>query len=77
MQVVINGVTQDKVAKAMAEIAKAGGQVRGINFAVPTPLGQVVGYYNLVGTELTITITNKPFLVPAGTLESKLREFFA
>ncbi len=76
MQVVINGVTNDKVSKAMVEIAKAGGSVQGAYFTVPTPFGTVKGNYTLAGAQLTIAITDKPFLVPSGTLESKLRAFF-
>lgn len=76
MQVVINNVTADKVNKAMAEIVNTGGHVDGDRFSVPTPLGQVLGNYSLAGSTLTINITDKPFLVPSGTLESKLRAFF-
>jgi len=61
----------------MSEIANAGGSVNENYFSVPTPLGTVKGNYVLSGGTLTINITDKPFLVPSGILESKLRAFFA
>lgn len=39
--------------------------------------GGVTGNYHCQGSEIQITITRQPFLLPRGLIESHLREFFS
>jgi len=68
------------LAKAKQEVTAAGGSFSGDlhagSFAGDTPLGAVKGTYTAAGSTVTVTITDKPWLVPAGTIEAKVREYF-
>lgn len=64
------------------EITKDGGIFRGDtgqgSFAGRSVLGMIKGKYHCPsGTEVCITITDKPFLVPYSTIEEQIREYFA
>jgi hypothetical protein len=39
-------------------------------------MGGFEGQYQVNGETITITITEKPFLIPCTLIESKIREFF-
>lgn len=39
-------------------------------------LGTIRGQYAVSGQNLTITITDRPFLAPCGTIEERIRQFF-
>jgi hypothetical protein len=46
------------------------------NFSGPTGVGTVEGNYTAKENIVTITITKKPFVVPQGTIERRMREWF-
>ena len=75
------GSATDVVAKAKGAIEKAGGTFDGDDsagvFTVTTPLGAVKGTYKVVAPSFTVVITDKPFLLPASTIESQVRQFLA
>jgi hypothetical protein len=68
------------LAKARQEVTAAGGTFSGDlqagSFSGKTPLGAVKGTYTAAGRSVTVTITEKPWLVPAGTIEATIREYF-
>lgn len=45
-------------------------------FRTPTPLGEIVGEYEISGKKLLVRITEKPFLVTEGLVRNKLNEYF-
>ncbi len=71
--------SQDIVAKAKAAIEKAGGNFTGNegegDFSVPTPAGTVKGTYAISARSFSVDITDKPFIVPGGAIESQVRKF--
>ena len=66
--------------KAEAEITGKGGKFAGNaewgSFAGKSLLGFIKGEYRGTETELIITITDKPFAVPYGMIESEIRKYF-
>lgn len=55
----------------------AGNEEKGIFFG-KTPLGFIKGEYCCAGNDsITVTIVDKPFFVPYGVIESKIREYFS
>jgi len=67
--------------KVEAEITGKGGKFAGNaergSFAGQSLLGVIRGEYRgLTETELTITITDKPFAVPYRMIESEIRKYF-
>ena len=70
------GSERDLVAKATAAAQQTGGVLGGGAFVVPTPLGKVTGTFAIVGQTVTVTILDKPLLLPMGTLEAKVKKFF-
>ena len=44
------------------------------SISINTMLGAVKGNYVVNGNECVLEITDKPFLVPQGTIESQIRE---
>lgn len=70
----------DALARAQREILAAGGRFDGTlasgTFSGKTLLGEFDGTYTASGPVIQIQISRKPFLVPCGLIESKLREFF-
>ncbi|MDO8330068.1 MAG: hypothetical protein Q7T36_06320 [Fluviicoccus sp.] len=63
-------------------ITTKGGQFSGNtdsgNFAGVTPVGMVKGKYVVLnGTEIEITITDKPFVAPKSIIENKIRDYFS
>ncbi len=77
----INGDVNCIVNKVKNAIQKEGGIFSGDansgNISIGTPMGKVKGNYKTNGQECVIEITDKPFLVPQSTLESKIKEAFA
>jgi hypothetical protein len=69
------------LGKVGSEITCGGGTFEGVEscgtFSGKTPLGFIKGEYCCISPgEIKITITEKPFLVPYGMIESKIREYF-
>jgi hypothetical protein len=53
-----------------------GGTERGF-FSGHTPLGRIKGEYHCLSLEeIKVTIIDKPFLLPYGTIESEIRKYF-
>ena len=63
--------------KAKAAIESQSGNFTGDtnsgNFEVSVFANSIKGYYNVVGQNLNLTITEKPFLIPCSTIEGVLR----
>lgn len=73
MQYTISNITPEKVDKGEAEIRKAGGTVYADNsFEVQG----VNGSFELINNTLTVTITDKPWLVSWNMIKQGLIEYF-
>ena len=47
------------------------------SFSGTTPLGRIKGEYHCLSVEeIKVTIIDKPFLLPYGTIESEIRRYF-
>ena len=67
--------TQEKVANAMARIRQAGGTVRSRSVSVQ---GVDANYsFDSSKEELTIRITDKPWLVSESFVEGEIKKFFS
>ena len=68
------------LAKASSLVKGAGGTFAGDadagSFAGKTPVGEVKGTYRVAGSRVSVTITDKPFVVPKSVVESKVKGFF-
>jgi hypothetical protein len=66
--------------RARRLIEEAGGTLSGDtsagNFSGSTPLGAIKGKYTINGVYTTVTITEKPFLVPANKIEREIKHYF-
>jgi len=73
------GPAVDTLAKAKGAIEKAGGTFNGDehkgDFVVSTPAGKVKGTYGISGQTFTVTVTDKPFIVPGSAIEAQVRKF--
>lgn len=47
------------------------------NFSGVTPVGMVKGTYAVNGSDIQITITDKPFIAPLSIIEHKIRDYFS
>lgn len=69
------------IARVCAIITREGGQFSGDEtagrFAGNSPVGLIEGRYTVQGAAIRVTITNKPMLAPCGTIEAKIRRYFA
>ncbi len=70
------------LSRVESEITGGGGLFQGDeesgSFSGRTPLGTIKGEYRCAsGSAITITITDKPFLLPYTVIESTLREYFS
>jgi hypothetical protein len=69
------------LARVQALIVREGGRFAGDatagRFAGNTPLGPVEGRYAVQGAVIRVTITSKPMLAPCGTIEARIRQYFA
>lgn len=73
------GAAQDIIAKAKGAIEKAGGNFIGDekkgDFSVPTPAGTIKGIYSITAQKFSVDITDKPFVVSGGMIESQVKKF--
>ena len=79
--VTVAGDVAAAIDKARQQITANGGTFAGdatagtVSLKVPV-LGTVRGEYAASGQTLTVTITDRPFLAPCGTIEGRIRQFF-
>lgn len=75
------GTANETVSKAKGAIEKSGGTFAGDDtkgdLVASTPAGKVKGCYRVQGQNITIDITDKPFVVPASVIEGQIRKFLA
>lgn len=68
----------DLAAKAKTAVEANGGTFDGDSssgtFEVPTPLGHISGNYSVDGQQITINITNKPFIITCNMIENYINE---
>ena len=69
------------LARVQSLIVGEGGQFTGDaaagRFAGTSPLGPIEGRYTVQGKVIRVTITSKPILAPCGTIEARIRNYFA
>jgi len=63
--------------KAKCAVESSGGQLTGDTVSGNFSGSGVIGVYQMSGSDVTITITKKPFIAPMSLIESKVREFFS
>ena len=67
------------VAKAEAAIIADGGTFtptdNGGTFTAPIPLGEIDGSFEIISGSANVTITNKPWFVSCGKIESQLTAY--
>ncbi|MDA8084210.1 MAG: hypothetical protein M0024_11185 [Nitrospiraceae bacterium] len=73
------GVVLRRMETALSEI---GGSFQGNDgagaFSGSTPLGPIKGEYrSIAGSEIRITIIEKPFLLPHSTIETEIRKYLS
>ena len=72
-----SGNAESILAKAKAAIESQNGDFTGDvnsgNFEVSVFANSIKGYYNVSGQILSLTITDKPFLIPCTAIESLLK----
>ena len=69
------------LGRVRSEITGNGGRFEGNteygSFDGKSVLGLIKGEYRCIaGNEIEITITHKPFIVPYGTIESEIKQYF-
>lgn len=71
------GDAESILAKAKAAIESQNGDFTGDvnsgNFEVSVFANSIKGHYNVSGQNLSLTITDKPFLIPCSAIESLLK----
>jgi len=71
------GKAETILAKAKAAVESLNGNFSGDinsgNFEVSVFANSIKGHYNVSGQNLSLTITDKPFLIPCSTVESFLK----
>lgn len=71
------GSAADMVAKIRSQIEKQGGTFNGDDtsgsFSVKVMGSTIAGSYTISGSEINVTITDKPFFVGCGMIESFLK----
>ena len=64
------------IVRAKQQIERVGGTLNGNasqgNFQAQTPIGAIVGSYQVDGQEITLSITKKPFLLSCAKIEKEL-----
>ena len=72
-----SGNAESILAKAKSAIESQNGDFTGDvnsgNFEVSVFANSIKGYYNVSGQVLSLTITDKPFLIPCSSIESLLK----
>ena len=70
---------EEIISKLSSTILSNKGSFEGTNSAgnlkVPTPIGSVAAEYEIQGQSLNVHITNKPFLLSCGQIESYIKQF--
>lgn len=79
-EIVFTGSTEELTAKAAKKLELQGGTLTGDihtgRLAIILPfVGAIAGDYAISGQKITLTITDKPALLPCGMIESKIRDF--
>ena len=79
--IAVSGNIDARLQQARAAAAEAGGKLEGNSeagtFAGQTPVGAIKGTYVVAGQNVTITISEKPYIVPVSVIENVLRGYFA
>ena len=74
----LSGPAGSVLGEIRSQVAQAGGSFVGSNeagtFSIPTPVGIFRGTYEVIGVSLVIDVSEKPFFVPCGAIETKLAE---
>ncbi|MDQ6812196.1 MAG: hypothetical protein M3040_00425 [Bacteroidota bacterium] len=64
------------IGRAKQQIEKAGGSFTGDasmgKFEASTPIGSIVGSYQIEGQEIALSISKKPFLLSCAKIEKEL-----
>jgi hypothetical protein len=72
---------QTTLSRVETTIVGKGGRFAGNtengNFSGVTPIGMVKGTYVVRGSNIEITITDKPFLAPQAIIDNKIRDYFS
>jgi len=78
INVLIKHDVESLIVKIRDWIQQSGGDFSGDtekgSIAVKTAIGMVKGHYIVNGNECVLEITDKPFIVPQGIIESQIRE---
>jgi hypothetical protein len=81
-QVTVQGDLQQTLDRVRADVQAHGGQFSGdltsgsVSGPVPV-LGTIEADYAVEGNTVTITVTNRPFLVPCSTIETQAQQYFS
>ncbi len=79
-EIKMTGTARELIDKTRAKLQLQGGTLTGdehsgkITLAVPI-VGIIEGNYSISGNVLTITVTEKPALLPCGLIQSKITDF--
>jgi hypothetical protein len=72
----IQGDPQSLLSRAESEILRTGGAFNGDavqgTFRAKSPLGSIEGAYQVVGDQIALTISKKPFLLSCRKIEKEL-----
>jgi hypothetical protein len=71
------GAVNEYLVKAKEKIGKMNGTLNGTDtsgtFDVNSPVGRVAGTYAVSGQTITITVTDKPMMLPCNMIEGFLK----
>lgn len=74
--VAFSGDAESLITRAKQEIERAGGTFNGNttagDFQAKTPIGSIKGSYKIVGQEISLAISKKPFLLSCAKIEKEL-----
>jgi len=75
--ITFSGSATDLLAKAKTQLAKMNGTITGSetegSFAVSSPIGTITGTYTVSGQTFTVTIAEKPMMLPCNMIEGMLK----
>lgn len=63
-----------KLKNAIGDKGTLNGDSQLGNFKGSTPLGSIEGSYNIEGDTITVNISDKPFLLSTGTIQSEFEK---
>ena len=76
----INGQLQAALDRAKKRIEAEGGKLvgdtRSGSFVGASPVGEIKGSYEMIGSTATVNITDRPWLAGCKTIQNKINEFF-